>query len=73
MVDNPLYLIKLIENAEEIHLFENSSALMIYFLQISNNFNYKNKIYMHFYARFRSQNINDVYKYPILNNWEFIN
>jgi hypothetical protein len=72
LVDIPLYLIKLLENAEEIHMFENSNLLMIYHLQCSNNFNYKGNIYVHNYARNRGENINNMYKNPILNNWIFI-
>jgi len=72
LVEQPLYLIKLLENAEEIHLFEHSNALMIYYLQITNNFNYKNIIYLHLYVRNRGKSINDMYKFPKLTNWEFI-
>ena len=72
LVDIPLYLIKLLENAEEIHVIEHSNALMMYHLQASKNFFYKKKIFMHYYARNRTKFLIDMYKYPILPNWIFL-
>jgi len=72
LIDMPLHLIKLLENAEEIHVVEHSNALMMYYLQISKNFNYKKNIYMHYYARNRGKFLIDMYKYPILPNWIFL-
>ena len=69
LVDIPLYLIKLLENSEEIHMFPNSNLLMIQYLFHSNNFNYKNKIFVHFYARpSRGQIIDDMYRNPGIPN-----
>jgi len=72
LIDMPLYLIKLLENAEEIHVVEHSNALMMYYLQVSNNFNYKKKVFMHYYARNRTKFLIDMYKYPKLPNWIFL-
>ena len=72
LVDMPLYLIKLLENAEEIHVVEHSNALMMYHLHASKNFFYKKKIFMHYYARNRTKFLIDMYKYPILPNWIFL-
>jgi len=74
-------IFKVIENAEEVHLIENSIALFIYHMQ------YKNliksvKINFHAYARkenFRqaysleeSNVFLDMFLYPKLENWNFI-
>jgi hypothetical protein len=72
LVDIPLFIIKLLENAEEIHVVEHSNALMMYYLQVSNNFNYNKTVYMHYYARDRGKFLIDMYKYPKLSNWIFI-
>jgi hypothetical protein len=44
-------IIKIIENAKEIHLFSSFWALIIYNLQKRYNLFYKNKIYFHEYVR----------------------
>jgi len=74
-------IIKVIENAKEVHLIENSTSLMVYHLQ------YKNlmktvKVNMHTYSRKESirrcnssNNSNlylDMFLYPKLENWNFI-
>ena len=71
---------KIIENAEECHLIENSNALFIYHLQYKNLIK-NNKIYLHAYARTEPhricrKNLNNVYidmfLQPKLDNWEII-
>jgi len=74
-------IIKVIENAKEVHLIENSVALLVYHLQ------YKNlmksiPINMHTYARKENvrtctskQNSNvylDMFMFPSLDNWNFV-
>lgn len=71
LVSNPLYLIKLLENASEIHLIENSHCLMIYYLQYKNLMK-KNNIYYHIYSRKRPESQKLFYNMvlnPKLNNW----
>jgi hypothetical protein len=61
--------LKIIENAEEIHLIDSSYSIMIYYMQNSYNFIKNKKIFMHKYAR----PVNDytIYNYP-KPNWIFI-
>ena len=71
LVPNPLYLIKLLENAEEIHLIENSHCLMVYYLQYKKIMK-KNKIFYHTYSRIRPESQKNFYNMvlnPKLNNW----
>lgn len=74
-------VIKVIENAKEVHLIENSIALLVYHLQYKNLM--KNiKINIHTYSRkeiirkcISSNNSNlylDMFLYPKLENWNFI-
>jgi hypothetical protein len=74
-------IIKVIENAKEVHLIENSIALLIYHLQYKNLM--KNvQINIHTYARKENvrtctsrQNSNiylDMFIFPKLDNWDFI-
>lgn len=78
---NMLDIIKIIENAEEVHLVENSIALLVYHMQSSNLM--KNiKVNLHAYSRkenhrlCNSENCNNFYLnmllYPKLKNWNFI-
>lgn len=81
MSENICNLIKIIEEANEVHLVENSIALLVYHMQ------YKKlmkdvKINLHAYSRKESHricngpNCNNFYLnmllYPKLDNWEFI-
>jgi len=70
--DNPITLLKLFENATNIHLMENSIALILYYLQKSNLFIIKNTINIHLYMRRRSIECVNMLRNPILNNWNFI-
>lgn len=78
---NPLSIIPLVKNCKEIHLIENSIALLIYLL------NYKKvisptKVFLHLYARenetlrYPNQKIKDtffnMFLEPKLLNWEYI-
>ena len=77
LVPNQLYLLKLIENAEELHLMENSLALMIYHMQYSNIIK-PVKVYYHTYPRKRVNDknpeiCNNVFISPKLDNWTIIN
>jgi hypothetical protein len=71
LVKNPLHLIKLIENAKEVHLIENSHCLMVYYLQYKKLMKL-NKINYHIYSRVRPEKqklfFNMVLN-PKLNNW----
>jgi len=74
-------IIKVIENAKEVHLIENSIALLVYHLQYKNLM--KNvSINMHTYSRkeeirrcYSSELSNmylDMFMHPCLKNWNFI-
>lgn len=66
-------LIKLIENAEEVHLIENSLSMLVYFLQLSGRME-KIPINFHTYYR-KEESRKDNYKSymnPKLDNWTFI-
>lgn len=71
LVQKPLYLIKLIENAQQIHLIENSHCLMVYYLQHKQLM--KNcDVHYHVYSRKRQESQKDFYNMvlnPPLNNW----
>lgn len=73
-----LDILKVVENAKEVHLIENSVALFIYFMQISGRMK-KVPIKLHAYARKeikRDYKINphflNMFLNPKLDNWEFI-
>lgn len=78
---NMLDIIKIIENAEEVHLVENSIALLVYHMQ-SLNLMKNIKVNLHAYSRkenhrlCNSENCNNFYLnmllYPKLKNWNFI-
>lgn len=76
LIDNPLYLLKLIENAEEIHLIENSISLTIYHMQYSKILK-SFKVFYHKYARqreyFKDKTVEKMVLTPKLENWEIIN
>lgn len=65
----PYHLIKLFENAEELHLIENSNTLFIYHLYNSGMVKIKN-VKIHFYTRNRVYANN--YLYPKINEWEYL-
>jgi hypothetical protein len=71
LVKNQLFLLKLIENAEEIHLMEGSLALMIYHMQYLNIMK-RMKIYFHTYCRPTRMACVDMMLMPKLENWELI-
>lgn len=68
-------VIKLIENATEIHLINNSISLLVYLLQISGRMKLV-PIKLHSYARTDKLSFNFYEQYnflnPKLNNWQFI-
>jgi hypothetical protein len=69
--NNILEVLKIIENAKEIHLLENCISLMVYHLQYKGLM--KNvDINFHHYARFRSDFLTNMVKRPELKNWNFI-
>lgn len=67
---------KIIENAMEIHLIDNSIALFIYLLQMSGKIELNDKkVYMHIYARVDRGDSEYYYKmfmYPKCDNWIFL-
>lgn len=76
----PGQLIKLLEDAEEIHFIEGCNVNFFYHCQYKNIFNYDKPIYFHVWARNRDwlyPNLNMDYAWkmmdtPRLNNWKFI-
>lgn len=66
-------IIKLVENAEEVHLIENSFSMLIYFLQLSGRMK-KIPINFHTYYRKEEQRRDNykVYIKPKLDNWNLI-
>lgn len=75
LVDNPLFLIKLLEEANEVHLIENSHSLMVYYMQSKKLMKMK-EIHYHIYSRIRHINQKDFYKMvlnPKLDNWKLYN
>lgn len=81
LTDNFLNTLKIIENANEIHLVENSIALFVYHMQNTNKMKDK-KINLHAYARKEPHRKCDgpdcnnkflnMLQYPKLDNWNFI-
>lgn len=75
---NPLYLLTLIENAKDIHVIENSLALMIYYLQHKKIININYNIYFHTYARkrrwksFYQYEFDNMLLSPKLDNWTIL-
>lgn len=70
----PYHLIKLFENAEELHLIENSHTLFIYHLYNSGMVKIKN-VKIHFYTRTsatRRKGYANNYLYPKINEWEYL-
>lgn len=76
----PGQLIKLLEDAEEIHFVEGCNVNFFYHCQYKGIFNYNKNIYFHVWARNRNwgdPNMNLDYAWkmmdtPRLNNWKFI-
>lgn len=74
-------IFKIIENSDEVHLIENSIALLIYHMQFKKLLK-NTKVYLHAYSRsehFRkayspeqSNIFVDMFIYPKLDNWEII-
>jgi len=66
-------VVKVIENAKEVHLIENSFAMLIYFLQLSGKMK---RVPINFHAYYRKEHdrkLNyQVYMKPKLDNWTFI-
>lgn len=81
ITDNFMHTLKLIENAKEVHLIENSISLFVYHMQYSKKMN-QIPINLHAYARKElhrrcdSPDCNNFYlnmlRFPILENWNFI-
>lgn len=79
--DNFLNTLKIIENANEIHLVENSIALFVYHMQHINKMK-NNLVNLHTYSRKENHRRCDgpdcnnkflnMLKYPKLDNWNFI-
>ena len=81
LTDNFMHTIKLIENAKEVHLIENSVSLFVYHMQCAGKMD-ATPINLHAYARKESHRKCDgpncdnkflnMLKYPQLENWNFI-
>lgn len=77
-ISNFIDIFKVVEEAKEIHLIENSIALMIYHMQF-NNLLIRNSIYFHLYARKEKHRkvsnendhnqYTDMFLFPKLDNW----
>lgn len=68
----PLYLLSLFEQADEIHLLENSLLLMLYHMEYSKITNIKSPVFVHIYARENRGDLINMVRQPILPNWYFI-
>jgi hypothetical protein len=73
-----LDILKVVENAKEVHLIENSVALFVYFMQLSGRMK-KFPVKLHAYARRekkRDYKVNpqflNMFLTPKIDNWEFI-
>lgn len=66
-------IIKLIENAKEVHLIENSITMMVYFLQLSGRMK---RVPINLHVYYRKENYRktyyETYMRPKLYNWNFI-
>lgn len=81
LTDNFMHTLKLIENAKEVHLVENSIALFVYHMQSVGKMD-KIPINFHVYSRKEPHRRCDgpdcdnpflnMFKYPRLDNWNFI-
>ena len=67
----PLHLGKVLENASEIHLIENSHSLFLYYMCVSNLLTV-NKVNIHIYARNRSEYYHKMMMNPKIESWNFI-
>jgi len=67
----PLHLGKVLENASEIHLVENSHALFTYYMSVKKLLELKN-VNIHIYARNRFEYYHKMMMNPIINTWNFI-
>jgi hypothetical protein len=73
-ISNFFDTVKIIENASEIHLIENSVAIFVYLLQLSGKIE-KKKVHFHLYVRKYDvwrKNFYKLFTNPKLDNWSFI-
>lgn len=80
LADNLFDIIKVVENAQEIHLIENATSLLIYYLTYKQLINVR-EVLLHTYSRKETRricdkNMNnifiDMYKKPLLDVWKLI-
>jgi hypothetical protein len=71
LVPIPLHLLLTIEKANEVHLVENSLAVMVYNMQISKLMK-PIKINYHKYVRQRCKRLDAMFLEPKLSNWNII-
>lgn len=69
--NNPLRLIKLLENAKEIHLIDDSHVLFFYYLYMSNTVKIDN-INVHIYSRNRFEYYYKMFMNPKIETWKII-
>jgi len=62
-------MIKVLENAQEIHIYDSLYGMLVYLLYFSNNLNKNQKIYFHFYARNKIHKFFDMKKIYKSRNW----
>ncbi len=72
LCESPFDLLSLFENADEIHLIENSLLLMIYHMEYSRITQIKCPIFIHVYSRNRTERLLNMMKQPQLPNWHFL-
>ena len=72
LCENPFDLLSLLENADEIHLIDNSSLLMLYYMEYSKITNVKCPVFFHIYPRNRGERIINMFRQPQLPNWHFL-
>jgi hypothetical protein len=69
--NNPIRLLKLFENATEIHLVENSHVLLLYYSSMSGLIKLRN-VNIHIYARNRSESLYKMFLNPKIEDWNII-
>ena len=69
--NNPLRLIKLLENAKEIHLIDDSHVLFFYYLYMSNTVKIDN-VNVHIYSRNRFEYYYKMFMNPKIESWKII-
>lgn len=65
-------MLKVLENAKEIHIYDSLYGMLVYLLYFSNNLNKNKKIYFHSYARNKIHKFFDMNKIYKSRNWTIL-